>query len=448
MKGKKGSMKHEPPATGRMCLSPNESRIVRCLRDCRGYAMVTPRHNLGSRQSYIALIAAILLIVQIAASSSRCDPIHDAAREGDLATVQSLLTKNRHLALDRDKSGKSPLHYAALYGHANIAELLLSKGAKIDGMDHQGMTPLHLAAMAGQTLMAQFLIAHSADVNAKARSDWTPLHIAALWGKRDVAELLIAGKADIAARDSDGRTPLHLAAWKGRTGMLDLLIKSQADIGAKDSYGMTALHWTALGGSNLHIYEEYSGRTLEAVLYVPKSDSEVPQPAQFSGYKAAAEMLLANKASVNTSDEYHMTPLHLTALTGTNDVALVLLANHARVDSKNTTGWTPLHFAVLYDCEKVAESLLAGGADVNNRTNRNRPIELFPRLDYLYDEHRTPLHIAARWGSKDMMELLLAHHAEVNATDDKGKTPLAIAIKNGRTEVADILRQSGAREYV
>ena len=42
--------------------------------------------------------------------------------------------------------GRSPLHLAALKGHSNVVEFLLSKQAWADAQDAQDNTALHLAA--------------------------------------------------------------------------------------------------------------------------------------------------------------------------------------------------------------------------------------------------------------------------------------------------------------
>ena len=63
-----------------------------------------------------------------------------------------------------DKTGRSPLHVAAEFGHIDVAELLLDRGADIDtvGFWSCGCTPLQVAEAAGQTEMVVFLISRGA----------------------------------------------------------------------------------------------------------------------------------------------------------------------------------------------------------------------------------------------------------------------------------------------
>ena len=55
---------------------------------------------------------------------------------------------------------------AAWNGHAEVAELLLDREARIDARDGQGVTALGLAASRGQTDLARLLLSRGADVPA------------------------------------------------------------------------------------------------------------------------------------------------------------------------------------------------------------------------------------------------------------------------------------------
>ena len=104
-----------------------------------------------------------------------------AVEANDLKRVKTLLNHNPQLAVSRDRRGDTPLHWAAEWGCADVAELLVER---------------------------------KADVNAKDKTGWTPLHYAASFGHRNVAELLLTNKADVNAKDTSGHTPLHYAAMQ------------------------------------------------------------------------------------------------------------------------------------------------------------------------------------------------------------------------------------------
>jgi len=117
----------------------------------------------------ITTIAAVVLV-----GTAFADPIHDAAKTGDLAGVQAQLDAGADVNA-KDKNEWTPLHNAATQGHKEIVELLLAKGADVNAKHKYGLTPLHRAAFYGHKEVVQMLIAAGADVNAKADRGDTPL---------------------------------------------------------------------------------------------------------------------------------------------------------------------------------------------------------------------------------------------------------------------------------
>ncbi|MGY8732999.1 MAG: ankyrin repeat domain-containing protein [Pirellulales bacterium] len=111
--------------------------------------------------------------------------IHDAARRDDIVAVK------QHLAAGTDVNAKAsngtPLHLAATFGHKEIAELLIDKGADVNAVGGLlGWTPLHWAAREGRKEVAELLIAKGADVNAKDEDGKKPLD----WADGETADLL------------------------------------------------------------------------------------------------------------------------------------------------------------------------------------------------------------------------------------------------------------------
>lgn len=159
------------------------------------------RHSLFSGYCHppVARRAATALIMLVAlawTSPAFCDKIHDAAGNGDLGKVKALLKDNPDLVFSKDKSGRTPLDWAAASGHKEVVELLLANKANVNANDNHGVTPLHMAAGNGHKDVAEALLANKADVNARDNYGWTPLGEASLKshkekkGRKDVAELL------------------------------------------------------------------------------------------------------------------------------------------------------------------------------------------------------------------------------------------------------------------
>lgn len=64
----------------------------------------------------------------------------------------------------QDTSGYSALHHAALNGHHDIVELLLTHEASTNILDSKGSSPLHLAAWAGNIDIVRLLLCHGPSV--------------------------------------------------------------------------------------------------------------------------------------------------------------------------------------------------------------------------------------------------------------------------------------------
>ncbi|KAJ7788289.1 ankyrin repeat-containing domain protein, partial [Mycena olivaceomarginata] len=123
-----------------------------------------------------------------------------------------------------DNDGATPLHYASLRGHTDVAKFLIETGADVNVTDKDGVTPLHYTSLQGHTDVAKFLIDKGADVNATNKDRATPLHYASLRGHTDVSKFLTEKGADIDATGpcSAWSSP-HLIYLPHRQGRQDCL---------------------------------------------------------------------------------------------------------------------------------------------------------------------------------------------------------------------------------
>jgi hypothetical protein len=100
-------------------------------------------------------------------------------------------------------------------------------------------TPLHVAAIAGHAEAASVLLERGADPNARGRYDMTPLHWASMRGRAEVVSLLVKRGARHDARNIYGLTPLHEAADEH---VVRVLVEAGASLRVADDRGMTPLH--------------------------------------------------------------------------------------------------------------------------------------------------------------------------------------------------------------
>ena len=264
------------------------------------------------------------------------------------------------------------LHLASSCGHAEVAELLIERGADVNARSIYRETPLHLASLNGRIEMVNLLVREGADLNARNQDGSTPLHVACSGDQKEVVELLLEKGADINAKsDYDKATPLHTASRYGFEKVAMLLLRNGANVNAQDNEGESPL-WGAM--SFCIQLEE---------LDIGSNDISI------------IKMLVENGSDVNEKNNHGLTPLHLASNHGYGELVQYLLETGAEVSAKNEDGNTPLHEVCNTEFytdshEEVVKLLLVEGADVNAKNN------------YGF----TPLDLAKKYGNDSLIKLL------------------------------------------
>lgn len=90
-----------------------------------------------------------------------------AVWENDIELVRAFISADSRIVNASDKSdygaGWMPLHYAAYQGYICMVEVLLSNGAKVNGVNDAGFTPIFYAAQQESIEICRLLIASGAD---------------------------------------------------------------------------------------------------------------------------------------------------------------------------------------------------------------------------------------------------------------------------------------------
>lgn len=138
-----------------------------------------------------------------------------------------------------DEEQRTPLHWAAGMGHADVAALLLKEGAKLEAADSKGNTPLHYAGerRAAAVRHAAARDAHVAFRRSRLALSWTygtlvlafargllrvTLRLSrtiratsllcptAGYGRPALVRMLMDAGASCAARNANGKSPADL----------------------------------------------------------------------------------------------------------------------------------------------------------------------------------------------------------------------------------------------
>jgi uncharacterized protein len=125
-----------------------------------------------------------------------------AALKGYLPLVKKLVEHDA----DVNKTGWTPLHYAASSGQVAVIEFLLDNSAYIDAESPNGTTPLMMAAMYGSPEAVKVLIQAGADLNIKNQLGMTALDFAVRGNRQNAKELIETGLQRLAARANSSQT--------------------------------------------------------------------------------------------------------------------------------------------------------------------------------------------------------------------------------------------------
>ncbi|XP_054263617.1 ankyrin repeat and SAM domain-containing protein 1A-like [Macrosteles quadrilineatus] len=238
----------------------------------------------------------------------------EAARNGNTPVVEKILSQRAKRsgplaslrrgpgANVQDSSGYSALHHAALNGHKNIVQLLLTHEASTNIVDVKGSSPLHLAAWTGNVDIVRLLLTHGPsvpNVNLTTKDRETALHCAAQYGHTAVVSQLLEHSCDPTIRNSRHETALDLAAQYGRLETVELLVRTHPEL--------------------LQPYLSNQGSS------PPFTFPHTPlHLASRNGHKAVVEVLLSAGMDVNVRTAAG-SALHEAALCGKTEVVRTLL---------------------------------------------------------------------------------------------------------------------------
>uniref|UniRef100_A0A3B3BGB4 Ankyrin repeat and sterile alpha motif domain containing 1A n=1 Tax=Oryzias melastigma TaxID=30732 RepID=A0A3B3BGB4_ORYME len=267
----------------------------------------------------------------------------DAARTGNLAAVEKLLSGKRQaagglsgtggsansgghgasshplsslLSIWRvpnvncvDCTGYTPLHHAALNGHSDVVEALLRNEALTNVADSKGCYPLHLAAWKGDERIVKLLIHKGPShpkINEQNNDNETPLHCAAQYGHTQVVQLLLEELTDPTMRNNKFETPLDLAALYGRLEVVKLLLRAHPNLLHCNTKKHTPLHLASRNG-HLSVVEVLLEAGMD-INYETEKGSALHEAALF-GKADVVQKLLSAGIDVNITDLKGLTAL-------------------------------------------------------------------------------------------------------------------------------------------
>jgi ankyrin repeat protein len=341
----------------------------------------------------LAAMSILCLTVWMRASSGD-SRVADAAMRNDLEAVRALLKQ----AADANSSqgdGMTALHWAALNGNADIAQLLIYAGATVKATTRIGSyTPLYLAAQYGNATVMDVLLKAGADAKVTAIGGVTPLMMAASSGDPNTIKALLEYGADVNAKEtSNGQTAMVFAAAFDRPDAVKILARYGADLnhksnlitrvyseltdrnapppssngqnqaGQRGQRGQAGQPAGQRGAQPITPYETpQQGQQPPAAQ--PQPGLSQPQTGQFQQGQGRGN-LPRDPTRAGGNPKGQLTPLMYAARQGNEAAAAALIDAGAKLNEQSADGSTAVLLAAINGHFDLARMLVERGADVN-----------------------------------------------------------------------------------
>ena len=417
------------------------------------------------------------------------EDIHSAVCSGDIDRVQKLLDADPDRVRHIDSIANTPLHWAVDINNLDIVRLLLERGAQIEFRRGDGRTPAQIAVFGMHMYwrreerpeIIQYLLNHGAE--------HTCLIAAATKNIDRVRECL--REDPLSAREIDiiGLRPLNVASWKRRNGdigsdadqieIVRLLLEAGADPNAREllyqgggalhaaaSYGNLELarilleaganpvHWMDSSGDPMIIAEHGGHTAMKQLLYSYGATAEIQHYASRYQIDVIAEVLRRDP-SIAASVLPHQWQEPWDKPEIAHDIISLALRYGARFEDLG--GWKLGHLVISYPNvaklvfeyggrPDVALTQIAPGFKTATvETLRFLIEECGANIEAKHHDGYTPLAAAAFGGRMDFVEYLLDQGANIDPDVPGWLKPIRLAEKRGHTDIAEFLRQRGAK---
>ncbi len=364
-----------------------------------------------------------------------------SARSGSLQGVVALLDAQAPVNLSENTRNQTALMWAAARGHATIVSALLDRGADLHA---RSRVTTRVFNMGGSRSAGS--ASRGISLEEVTQGGNTALLFAARSGNRETARVLLAAGGDVNDVAADGNSALIIAAHSGNASVADLLLQHGANPNAAP-LGYTALHAAVLRGTlrdrRVITDDPTAGLPLVRTLLAHGAQPNIPLDKGTPVRRWSHDFALMARW-------IGATPYWLAAKFLEVEMMKVLAAGGANTYRPSRDGTTPLMAA-----SGLGYSRGGGSAFIKDRRDFSsyNPVESAARGSEIpVDEERralatvqtalelgadihavdqsgnTALHAAASHGMDTVIQHLVTGGADTRVLNDRGQTPLALAV--------------------
>jgi ankyrin repeat protein len=187
-----------------------------------------------------------MMTMGIMITTTYSSPMQVAVSNNDIEAVRDLIAKGEDPNVKEESYGNiTPLFTAVENGYTEIAETLLSFGARVNAKDDRKQTPLMRLDEDATPELVRLLIKHGAKINSTDAEGNTVLILAAGSVKAEVLQILLDHGAAVNRQNKQGQTALMNAAEADNVESVRALIIAGANVNLKNKDGETAWDLTA-----------------------------------------------------------------------------------------------------------------------------------------------------------------------------------------------------------
>lgn len=156
-------------------------------------------------------------------------PLHEAASQGRLLALRTLLAQGYHaniVTIDH----VTPLHEACLSGHVACVRALINAGANVNATTIDGVTPLYNCCASGSAGCLELLLQNGAQTQTTHTHFPSALHEACKRGNSECVESLLSQGADPDYELSHLGSPLYMSCLHKHTACSKILLHTGANV--------------------------------------------------------------------------------------------------------------------------------------------------------------------------------------------------------------------------